>query len=125
MAAFTSVGAFGFGTYHYINYQAKVRAKIDHPFGATFPKQQMPQEAKIDEELDTQECSTAGLVGLLQAHRKAVHDDFEEEYAAVNQKIQELKDEEDDESEERLSQELERLESEAKTKFLTRYFTSA
>ena len=85
----------------------------------------MPQEAEIDEEIDTEECSTAGLVGLLQAHWKAAHDDFEEEFAALNQKIQELKDNEEDGDEERLRQELERLELEAKTKFLTRYLTSA
>ena len=85
----------------------------------------MPQEAKTDEEMDTEECSTAGLVSLLQAHWKAAHDDFEEEFAALNQKIQELKDNEEDGDEERLCQELERMESEAKTRFLTRYLTSA
>ena len=102
-----------------------MQAKIDHPFGAPSPKQQIPQESKIDEEMDTEECSTAGLVGLLQAHWKAVHDDFEEEFADLNEKIQELKDEEEDGCEERLCQELERMESEAKTRFLTRYLTSA
>ena len=85
----------------------------------------MPQEAEIDEGMDTEECSTAGLVGLLQAHWKAVHDDFEEEFADLNEKIQELKDEEEDGCKERLCQELERMETEAKTRFLTRYFTSA
>ena len=85
----------------------------------------MPQEAKIDEEMDTEECSTAGLVGLLQAHWKAAHDDFEEEFAALNQKMQELKDNEVDGCEECLRQELGRMQSEANARFLTRYCTSA
>ena len=65
----------------------QVAGQIDHPFGAPSPKQQMPQEAKIDEEMGTDECSTIGLIGLLQAHWKAVHDGFEEGFAALIQKI--------------------------------------
>ncbi|KAM0801494.1 hypothetical protein BDR22DRAFT_888395 [Usnea florida] len=101
-----------------------LQAKIDHPFGAPSPKQQKPQEAKIDEEMFTDECSTIGLIGLLQAHWKAVHDDFEEQFAALNQKIEDLKDDEDDGCKERFCQELERMESEPNNQLLTRFLTS-
>lgn len=125
LAGLTAVGALGFGAYHYRPYQARLQAKIDHQFGAPSPRQLMPPEAEIDEEIDTEERSTAGLVGLLQAHCKTVHDDFEEEFAALNQKIQELKDNQEDGDKERLCEELKRMESKAKTRFLTRYLTWA
>ena len=74
----------------------------------------MPQEAKIDEEMDTKEYSTTGLVGLLLAHLKEVHEqDFEEEIAAVHQKIQEHRDKEADGCEECLYQKLGEMQSEA------------
>ena len=85
----------------------------------------MPQEAKINEEMDTKEPSTTGLVGLLQAHWKAVEEGFEEDFAAANQKIQEQKDKEVNGCEECLCREGKRMQSEANAWFLTRYLTSA